>query len=344
MYNEIIASKLKDVKYLFPLKNATVTAISKKNEFGDVVKFFAQINKEDIIQKISFKATGCSTFVVMSSYMCELVEGLSIEESLKIDENNLMKLTKVAKAREHVFPIVLETFRMLIRKYRKGIEKGIITPCDIENTETIVKAKKDSTKSLDINKGLEEIVSKKSSKSSKLSNKKDINDIILESSKKESKRKINKKESKESLLSSKNIEKEQSISTNNMEIIEEENNEVIDPIQNQEVIIEEMNDNEQAYNVKEQIIHIREEVKVVSTTNNEQTSTMEERKSSHLMALREKIQTKENHDKASHDLESLNKILNSIQNNHNSEKVIVEETPIEEKKEKKSLFSWFKKK
>jgi len=136
MYNEIIASKLSNLTYLGTLKNSNVTAMSKKNEFGDIVKFYAQITKENIIQKISFKATGCSTFLAMCSYFCELIEGKSIEKALKINENDLSKITELDSSRVHVYPIILDTFNLLVKKYKKGLEKGIITPIDESNADS----------------------------------------------------------------------------------------------------------------------------------------------------------------------------------------------------------------
>ena len=94
MYNEIIASRLSNLTYLGALKNSNVTAITKNNKFGDIVKFFAQINTENVLQKISFKATGCSSFLVMCSYFWEIIEGKTIDKALKISEKEGVALQK----------------------------------------------------------------------------------------------------------------------------------------------------------------------------------------------------------------------------------------------------------
>ena len=57
MYNQIIIDRLRNLSNLYALKKANVKIVSKKNEFGDIVKFFAQINIENVIQKISYKAS-----------------------------------------------------------------------------------------------------------------------------------------------------------------------------------------------------------------------------------------------------------------------------------------------
>lgn len=137
MYNEIILSKLNNLKYLSALKNSNVTATSKKNKYNDIVKFYAQINKEDVIQKISYKATGCTYFLVFCDYFCELAEGKNLKSALKINGEKLETLIELTESRKHVVDIIVNTFALLVKKYRNGVEKGLIIPCD----EDIVKSK-----------------------------------------------------------------------------------------------------------------------------------------------------------------------------------------------------------
>ena len=72
MHNEVILNRLANLKYLSSLKKSNVSIMSKPNQYNDAVKFFAQINSDNIIQKITFKATGCSTFLVICDYFCEI--------------------------------------------------------------------------------------------------------------------------------------------------------------------------------------------------------------------------------------------------------------------------------
>ena len=58
MYNEKILNQLDNLKYLGALKGSNVSIVSKPNEFGDTVKFYAQINSDEVIQKISYRASG----------------------------------------------------------------------------------------------------------------------------------------------------------------------------------------------------------------------------------------------------------------------------------------------
>ena len=132
MYDKLVLDKMNNLPYLKATKKANVTIISKKNTFGDVVKFFAQINKNDVIQKFSFKATGCTHFVVYCDYFCGLVEGKSIEESLKLGKDDLEQFGALTEPKLHVVKIILDTFALLIKKYRKGVSAGTIEAVEVE--------------------------------------------------------------------------------------------------------------------------------------------------------------------------------------------------------------------
>jgi len=180
MYNQKVIDRLKNLTYLSSLSKKNISVISKANEFGDIVKFMAQINKEDVVQKIRFKATGCSHFIALCSYFCEIVEGKSVAEALKIKEKDLVKFDVLDDSRQHVYPIILNTFALLIKKYRKGIEKGLIEPCEVIIEDVKVKVKRE--KKVNVNEGLDEILVAKTRKIKKenVSNEKTIETTTIE--------------------------------------------------------------------------------------------------------------------------------------------------------------------
>ena len=172
MYNEIIINRLNNLTYLSALKNSNATAITKKNPYGDIVKFYAQINKNNVIQAISFKASGCSYFIALSSYFCELVEGKTIDEALKIKEKDLIAFAELDESKHHIYPIILNTFALLVKKYRKGLETGKIVPCEVaKKTQIETKKKVTTKKSVDVREGLGEILVQESNKSSRIARK-----------------------------------------------------------------------------------------------------------------------------------------------------------------------------
>lgn len=145
MYSDIILSRLNNLTYLKPLKGSNVTATSKKNTFNDIVKFYAKIDENEVIQNITFKATGCTYFLVFCDYFCSIAEGKTIKEALKIDEKKLFTLMELTDSKKHVISVILSSFQLLIKKYRKGLGKGTITPITAEKGHS--KETKKDTKS-----------------------------------------------------------------------------------------------------------------------------------------------------------------------------------------------------
>lgn len=181
MYNEKIISRLNNLTYLGPLKNANVTILSKPNKFSDMVKFFAQINTKDVIQKISFKASGCTTFMAMCSYFCEMIENKTVENALKITKETFEEIVVLPESRFHVYHIILTTFALLIKKYRKGVEKGVIIPCEVIDTQKIEEKKtiKSNSSKVNLNIGLDEVIynESKQKKKVKKSEQEDIQEV-----------------------------------------------------------------------------------------------------------------------------------------------------------------------
>lgn len=177
MYNEKILSQLQALNFLHVTKNSNVSAMAKKNEFGDAVKFYAQIDKNEVVNKISYKATGCTYFVVFCNHFCELVQGKTIEEGLKINIEQLEQFVELDENRRHVAEIIIHTFELLAKKFRKGVQSGKIIPVDVEeqkNVETVteikqVKEKPVKEKKISIKEHKEEKLTKAKSKVDKKS-------------------------------------------------------------------------------------------------------------------------------------------------------------------------------
>ncbi|MGN0960702.1 MAG: iron-sulfur cluster assembly scaffold protein [Christensenellales bacterium] len=176
MYDDLILSKLNNLKYLTTIKKSNITITSKKNIYNDTVKFYAQINKEDVIQKISFKASGCTYFMVFCDYFCGLVEGKTVKNALKINSETLENYIQLDENRKHIINIILDTFALLIKKYRKGVEKGLIEPCEViekQNPKELIKVSSQKNK-LDTNYDISDIlitkISKRKTGASKSSN------------------------------------------------------------------------------------------------------------------------------------------------------------------------------
>ena len=317
MYNEIIAKRLSNLRYLAPMKKSNITMISKNNKFGDIVKFFAQINTENVIQKISFKATGCSTFLSMCDFYCEIIEGKTIEDALNVTDNDLKNITNLDQSREHVYSIILDTFKLLVKKYNKGVAKNTIIPCEVITKEELKPIKLEKPKDI-------------------VSTNYDLDEILAKAPKKVKRKKIKETDVKETKVEIEDPKPDEEIQDEATVVIVPEvtNIEVVEQVE--EPISE------------EKIVEVKQEISVVETVT-ETTSDktiIEEKKTTHLMSLRQKIANKENNEKAHNHANSLNNMLqlmkkNKPEDNEKSPNENVEDK--KPKKEKKSLFSWFKK-
>lgn len=171
MLDSKIISRLGDLKYLGKIKGANAALVSKKSKYHDIVKFYIQINVDNKIQKISYQASGCSTFMAVCSYFCELIDGMKVSSALKITKDDLDKVVKVKESNEHVFPIIFETFKQLINKYNKNLEKGKVKPAEIIESNTKQITAKPKTKDIIIDKILEQYLDNGKSNKSKKNNK-----------------------------------------------------------------------------------------------------------------------------------------------------------------------------
>ena len=116
-----ILKRLENLPYLSVLRSRNISILSKPNIYHDSVKFFAQIDDNNIVKKISFKASGCTAFMLMCSYFCELVEGKKISTALKINMDDLVKFMPLKDSQKHVVEIIVKTFALMINKYNKGV-------------------------------------------------------------------------------------------------------------------------------------------------------------------------------------------------------------------------------
>ena len=225
MFSAKVYERLQNITYLSSLSKKNIAIISKPNDFGDMVKFMAQINKEDVIQKIRFKASGCSHFVALCSYFCEIVEGKSVTDAIKVKEKDLIKFDVLEESRQHVYQIILDTFALMIKKYRKGVEKGIIEPCEVIKEEKVEKrVKKD--KKININDGLQEIlVSKKTKKTIENTEKTILKEEIIVEEKKVAKKNNVSSRKEKAVEVSENIQEKQE-NANNLEVKSVENKSV----------------------------------------------------------------------------------------------------------------------
>lgn len=362
MYNQEVIDRLNNLTYLFALKNANVTAMTKKNEFDDVVKFFAQINSNNVIQKISYKASGCSSFMAICSYFCEIVTNKTIDEAKKINETDLEKFSKLDEQKTHVYKIVLDTFDLLLKKYEKGLKKGTITPCEpVESkVEETKKTKKSSSKraNANVDEELKEILIVKTDKEAKQTETSKDTQIIKTTT---TTRKVTKIASDTPVVDKVNPKTYQSHDEQK--------------VANETKLEEKIDTPKKSFNAIDIANRLKNQTAIVKEHENKksQDSQANQNKLSHLNALNSKIKNKETNEKMQTNSKSLGDMLSRIHsaNVNNSSKTSFQkiETSVSKqesnsidiqksldtkksakpekiekkekpKKEKKSLFGW----
>lgn len=337
MYNQEVINRLNNLTYLFALKNANVTAMTKKNEFGDVVKFFAQINSNNVIQKISYKASGCSSFMAICSYFCEIVTNKTIDEAKKINETDLEKFSKLDSQKTHVYKIVLDTFDLLLKKYEKGLKKGTITPCEpVEpKVEETKKTKKSSSKRTNahIDEELKEILSVDTDKKSKQTETPKNTQVI----KTTTTRKVTKIVSQTPVVekvdlneiiepkveqTSENVSVEEKVVTSKTSITQETQEKIDTP--------------KKSFDAVDIANRLKSQTAIVKDNENKkgQDSQANQNKMSHLNALNLKIKNKETNEKMQSNSKSLSDMLSRIHSaNVNSSKSTSQKIEVETKQE-----------
>lgn len=341
MYNQDVIDRLNNLTNLYALKNANAKVISKKNEFGDVVKFFAQINTENVIQRITYKASGCTTFMALCSYFCEIVEGKTIEKALKINESDLEKFSKLEDSKKHVYKIILDTFALLIKKYRVGVQKGKIVPCepmkDIPQTKKVKKSSKktvDIKKIVDINENYLLDTSKKKVKKDKVSNKEKSSKKTIISDIKVSEpvevttiveeqipAKVTRKKTTKIV---KDIPNNQ-ITTTTVEIVNIDNSHSVQDVENMTKATETKRKSLENSRILEQSTRIAN----IQNEKEKQKIEANDMKFSHINALNDKIKNKETNEKMKSNTENLNSLLNKFKMT-NANKTVESQTTVTE--------------
>jgi len=85
---------------------------------GDVMKLQIRVNEHGKITEAKFKTFGCGSAIASSSYMTELVKGLSIEEAGKIKNTEIAKELCLPPVKLHCSMLAEDAIRSAIRDYQ----------------------------------------------------------------------------------------------------------------------------------------------------------------------------------------------------------------------------------
>ena len=86
---------------------------------GDVMKLQIKVNEENgTIEKAVFKTFGCGSAIASSSYATELLEGMPIEEAVKIKNQDIAQHLKLPPVKLHCSMLAEDAIQAAIKDYK----------------------------------------------------------------------------------------------------------------------------------------------------------------------------------------------------------------------------------
>ena len=125
MYNEKVLDLFKNPKNVGAMPNANAVGKVGNAACGDIMQIFLKINEDDIIEDASFQTFGCAAAIVSSSVACDLIRGKSVEEALKIENQEIIDiLGGLPNHKVHCSVLAKEAIEDAITNYRKKQAKN----------------------------------------------------------------------------------------------------------------------------------------------------------------------------------------------------------------------------
>ena len=86
---------------------------------GDVMKLQIKVNEDNgTIEKAVFKTFGCGSAIASSSYATELLEGMDIEDAVKIKNQDIASHLKLPPVKLHCSMLAEDAIQAAIKDYK----------------------------------------------------------------------------------------------------------------------------------------------------------------------------------------------------------------------------------
>ncbi|CAG60830.1 uncharacterized protein GVI51_J03883 [Nakaseomyces glabratus] len=86
---------------------------------GDVIKLQIQVNDNTgVIEEAKFKTFGCGSAIASSSYLTELVQGITIEDAEKIKNIEIAKELSLPPVKLHCSMLAEDAIKAAVRDYK----------------------------------------------------------------------------------------------------------------------------------------------------------------------------------------------------------------------------------
>ena len=124
MYNDKVLDLFKNPKNVGAMPDANAIGKVGNAACGDIMQIFLKINKKGIIENASFQTFGRAAAIVSSSVACDLIKGKTIEEALKIENQEIIDiLGGLPQHKIHCSVLAKEAIEDAINNYNKSKNK-----------------------------------------------------------------------------------------------------------------------------------------------------------------------------------------------------------------------------
>ena len=125
MYSKQIIDRFQNPKNAGALRGANGVGKVGNAKCGDIMKMYLLINEDEVIEEARFKTFGCVAAIASTDVACDLIKGKTIEEALKVTNQDVYKLLGTMPAHKiHCSVLAQESIHSAIEDYykRKGKE------------------------------------------------------------------------------------------------------------------------------------------------------------------------------------------------------------------------------
>ncbi|WP_459128799.1 Fe-S cluster assembly scaffold protein NifU [Guggenheimella bovis] len=119
LYNDRVMDHFMNPRNVGEIENADGVGEVGNVKCGDIMRIYLKVNPEtDVIDDIKFKTFGCGSAVASSSMATEMMKGKTIEEALKITNQDVLKaLGGLPTVKIHCSVLAAQAFKVAAFDY-----------------------------------------------------------------------------------------------------------------------------------------------------------------------------------------------------------------------------------
>lgn len=125
MYSKTIIDRFQNPRNAGGMHGANAIGQVGNAACGDIMKMYLKINDNNgLIENARFKTFGCCAAIASTDVACDLVKGKTIDEALKVTNNDVLQILGEMPAHKiHCSVLAEESIRAAIEDYYKRREK-----------------------------------------------------------------------------------------------------------------------------------------------------------------------------------------------------------------------------